>query len=138
MSFQGTRSAKESGHSLEFNGPLQKREHSLLVIRKRRKALDRLCSKQKFHSLLLHDNMHMRYPEKAWSYCLEFCAGGLYKPQGCLLGQLLFFPLARVVSVSCVCLVLYVISLVISNIWRPMWGLSETESVSNLGGILNP
>ena len=33
------RSAKESGHSLEFNGPLQMREHSLhslLVIRKKK------------------------------------------------------------------------------------------------------
>ena len=35
-SLQTRRSAKESGHSLEFNGPLQMREHSLLVIRRRR------------------------------------------------------------------------------------------------------
>ena len=42
------------GHSLEINGPLQIREHSLLVI----KALDRLCSKLEFHSLLLYDNIY--------------------------------------------------------------------------------
>ena len=54
---QARLSAKESGHSLEFNGPLQTREHSLLMIR-RRKALDLLCSKHKFHSLLLYDSIY--------------------------------------------------------------------------------
>ena len=42
------------GHSFEINGPLQIREHSLLVIR----ALDRLCSRPEFHSLLLYDNIY--------------------------------------------------------------------------------
>ena len=42
------------GHSLEINGPLHTREHSLLVIR----ALDRLCSRLEFHSLLLYDNIY--------------------------------------------------------------------------------
>ena len=42
------------GHSPEINGPLLIREHSLLVIR----ALDRLCSKPEFHSLLLYDNIY--------------------------------------------------------------------------------
>ena len=42
------------GHSLEINGPLQIREQSLLVI----KALDRLCSKLEFHSLLLYDHIY--------------------------------------------------------------------------------
>ena len=45
---------QEDGHSLETNGPLQVREHFLLVIR----ALDRLCSRPEFHSLLLYDNMY--------------------------------------------------------------------------------
>ena len=31
------RSAEESGHSLEFNGPLQTRELSLLVIRRKKR-----------------------------------------------------------------------------------------------------
>ena len=41
-------------HSLETNGPLQTREHALLVIR----ALNRLCSRLEFHCLLLYDNMY--------------------------------------------------------------------------------
>ena len=45
---------QEDGHSLEINGPLQIREHSLLVIR----ALDRLCSMPEFHSVLLYDNIY--------------------------------------------------------------------------------
>ena len=48
MFFQG------DGHSLEIDGPLQIREHSLLVIR----ALDRLCRRPEFHSPLLYDNMY--------------------------------------------------------------------------------
>ena len=58
MCLQTRCSAKESGHSLEFNGPLQTREHSLPVIRRKKGALDRLYSKQEFHSLLLYDNMY--------------------------------------------------------------------------------
>ena len=42
------------GHSLEINAPLHTREHSLLVIR----ALDRLCSRPEFHSLLLYDSIY--------------------------------------------------------------------------------
>ena len=42
------------GHSLEINGPLQIREHSLLVIR----ALDRFYCRLEFHSLLLYDNIY--------------------------------------------------------------------------------
>ena len=45
---------QEDGHSLETNGPLQVREHFLLVIR----ALDRLCSRPEFHSLLLYDSIY--------------------------------------------------------------------------------
>ena len=41
-------------HSLETNGPLQTREHFLLVIR----ALNRLCSRPEFHCLLLYNNMY--------------------------------------------------------------------------------
>ena len=58
MCLQTRCSAKESGHSLELNGPLQTREHSLPVIRRKKGALDRLYSKQEFHSLLLYDNMY--------------------------------------------------------------------------------
>ena len=74
---QTRRSAKESGHSLEFNGPLQTREHSLLVIRRKERALGRLCSRQGFHSPCCTITcMHLRCTEKAYSCSLEFCLGG--------------------------------------------------------------
>ena len=103
-------SAKESGYSLEFNGPLQTREHSLLVIR-RKKGLwtDSAVSWNFTPFCCTITFMHMRYTEKAQSYSLEFCPGGLYesKPQACLLAQ--FFPLAGVVyCLSLVCLVCFV------------------------------
>ena len=77
---QTRRSAKESGHSLEFNGPLQTREHSLLVIRRKERALDRLCSRQGFHSSCCTITcMHLHCTEKAYSCSLEFCLGGFIK-----------------------------------------------------------
>ena len=118
MCLQTRRSAKESGHSLVFNGPLQMRKHSLLVMR-RKKGLwtDSAVSRNFTPFCCTITFMHMCYTEKAWSYCLEFCPGGLYKskPQALLACAVIIFPLARVVSVPCVCLVFYVISLVISN-----------------------
>ena len=93
------RSAKETGHSLEFNGPLQTREHSLpyysLPVIRRKKGLwtDSAVNRNFTPFCCTITFMHMHYTEKAWSYSLEFCPGGLYKskPQACLLAQLLFF-----------------------------------------------
>ena len=104
MSLQTRRSAKESGHSLEFNGPLQMREHSLLVIRRRwglcaDSAVDRdftpLCC--------MISCMHLHCTEKASSCSLEFCLGGFYnnKQQLVLRSSV---PLARV----CIVCLLYV------------------------------
>ena len=103
---QTRRSAKESGHSLEFNGPLQTREHFLLEIRRRwglwaDSAVDRdftpLCYTK--------TRTHMRCAEKAYSCSLEFCLGGFYNKR-----QLLFCPVlflrSECISVFCVCLVL--------------------------------
>ena len=100
------RSAKESGHSLEFNGPLQTREHSLLEIRRRwglwaDSAVDRdftpLC-----YTITC---MHLCCAEKAYSCSLEFCLGGF-----CNKRQLVFCPVLflrpECASVFCVCLVL--------------------------------
>ena len=105
-SLQTRPSAKESGHSLEFNGPLQMREHSLLEIRKRwglwaDSAVDRdftpLC-----YTITC---MHLCCAEKAYSCSLEFCLGGFYNKW-----QLVFCPVLflqpECVSVFCVCLVL--------------------------------
>ena len=75
-SLQTRHSAKESGHSFEFDGPLQTREHSLLVIRRKKRALDRLCSRQGFHSPCTITCMHLCCTEKAYSCSLEFCLGG--------------------------------------------------------------
>ena len=99
-------SAKETGHSLEFNGPSQMREHSLPVIR-RKKGLwtDSAVSRNFSPFCCMITIMHMRYTEKPWSYSLEFCPGGLYKskPQACLLAQ--FFFLRPELCLSLVCLV---------------------------------
>ena len=94
------------GHSLEFNGPLQTREHSLLEIRRRwglwaDSAVDRdftpLC-----YTITC---MHLCCAEKAYSCSLEFCLGGF-----CNKRQLVFCPVLflrpECVSVFCVCLVL--------------------------------
>ena len=115
---QTRRSAKESGHSLEFNGPLQTREHFLLEIRRRwglwaDSAVDRdftpLC-----YTITC---MHLCCAEKAYSCSLEFCLGGFYNKW-----QLVFCPVlflwpecvcVCVWSVSCV--LFCVISLVIPN-----------------------
>ena len=52
------------------------REHSLLVIRRKKRALDRLCSRQGFHSPCCTITcMHLRCTEKAYSCSLEFCLG---------------------------------------------------------------
>ena len=77
-------SAKESGHSLEFNGPLQTREHSLLVIRRKRGLWIDSAVDTDFTPLCCTITcMHLRCTEKAYSRSLEFCLGGFYnnKPQ---------------------------------------------------------
>ena len=81
---QTRRSAKESGHSLEFNGPLQMREHSLLVIRRKRGLWTDSVVDRDFTPLCCTITcMHLRCTEKAYSRSLEFCLGGFYnnKPQ---------------------------------------------------------
>ena len=83
-SLQMRRSAKESGHSVEFNGPLQMREHSLLVIRRRRGLWTDSATDRDFTPLCcMITCMHL---EKAYSCILEFCLGGFYnnKPQSVL------------------------------------------------------
>ena len=83
-SLQMRHSAKESGHSLECNGPLQMREHSLLVIRRRRGLWTDSAADRDFTPLCCTITcMHLRCTEKAYSCSLEFCPGGFYnnKPQ---------------------------------------------------------
>ena len=105
-------SAKESGHSLEFNGPLQIREHSLPVIRRKKGLWTDSAVNRNFTPFCCTITfMHMRCTEQVWSYSLEFCPGGLYKNKlwACLLAQLLFF-----LWPECVCL-LYVLYLVLCH-----------------------
>ena len=83
-SLQTRHSAKESGHSLEFNGPLQTREHSLLVIRRIRGLWTDSAADWDFTPLCCTITcMHLHCTEKAYSCSLEFCLGGFYnnKPQ---------------------------------------------------------
>ena len=97
----------ESGHSLEFNGPLQMREHSLLVIRRKRGLWTDSAVDRDFTPLCCTITcVHLRCTEKAYSCSLEFCLGGFYidKPQ--LVCTVLFLRLECVLSVSCVSCVL--------------------------------
>ena len=105
MSLQTRCSAKESGHSLEFNSPLQTREHSLLVIRIKKRALDRLCSRQGFHSPCCKITwMHLHCTEKAYSCSLEFCLGGFIKINAVIFLQ----PECCIVCLLCVSYVVFV------------------------------
>ena len=118
---QTRRSAKESGHSLEFNGPLQTREHSLLVIRRKERALGRLCSRQGFHSPCCTITcMHLRCTEKAYSCSLEFCLGGFIKINRNWFCAVFSSGRSGILSVSCVSRVfcLRVISLTTSGAQR--------------------
>ena len=97
-------SAKESGHSLEFNGPLQTREHSLLVIRRIRGLWTDSAADRDFTPLWCTITcMHLCCTETAYSCSLEFCLGGFYnnKPQLVLHSSV---PLAGV----CIVCLLYV------------------------------
>ena len=77
MCLQMRRSAKESGHSLEFNGPLQMREHSFLVIRRIRGLWTDSAADRDFTPLCCTITcVHLRCTEKAYSCSLEFCLGG--------------------------------------------------------------
>ena len=124
---------------LEFNDPLQTRERSLLVIRRRRGLWTDSAADRDFTPLCCTITcMHLRCTEKAYSCSLEFCLGGFYnnKPQLVLRSSV---PPAGVCIVCLLC-----VSCVLSlchfacNTWRSRWGSSETERVSNPGGILNP
>ena len=77
------RSAKDSGHSLEFNGPLQMWEHSLLEIRRWGLWADSSVDRDFTPLCCTITCMHLRSTEKAYSCSLEFCLGGFYnnKPQ---------------------------------------------------------
>ena len=79
------------------------------------RALDRLCSRQGFHSPLLCDNMYA--PEKAYSYSLEFCLGGFYNKWQLVFCPVLFFRPECACHLSLVCVLFCVISLVISK-WQ--------------------
>ena len=99
--------AKETGHSLEFNGPLQMREHSLPVIRRKKGLWTDSAVNRSFTPFCCTITfMHMHYTEKAQSYSLEFCPGGLYKskPQACSLAQFFFLWLELCLSLVCVSL----------------------------------
>ena len=135
-SLQTRPSAKESGHSLEFNGPLQTREHSLLEIRRRwglwaNSAVDRdftpLC-----YTITC---MHLRCAEKAYSCSLEFCLGGFYNKR-----QLVFYPVLflwpECASVFCVCLVLCHFT---RNLQHPfvLMSLFKWKRKGNLGVMLS-
>ena len=82
--------------------------------------------------------MHLRCAEKAYSCSLEFCLGGFYNKRQLVFCPVLFLRPECVCVWSVSCVLFCVISLVISNIWHPTWGSSETERVNNPGGILNP
>ena len=95
------------GHSLEVNGPLQTREHSLLEIRRRwglwaNSAVDRdftpLC-----YTITC---MHLRCAEKAYSCSLEFCLGGFYNKWQLVFCPVLFLWPEWVCIICLVCLVL--------------------------------
>ena len=135
-SLQTRRSAKESGHSLEFNGPLQMREHSLLEIRRRwglwaDSAVDRdftpLCYTITY--------MHLHCAEKVYSCSLEFCLGGFYNKQQLVFCPVLFLWPEYACHLSLACVLFCVISLVISNtclwlsniVYHAKWNNSEKD-----------
>ena len=95
----------ESGHSLEFNGPLQTREHSLLEIRRWGLWADSAVDRDFTPLCYTITCMHLRCAEKAYSCSLEFRLGGFYNKR-----QLVFCPVLflrpECASVFCVCLVL--------------------------------
>ena len=100
-------SAKESGHSLEINGPLHTREHSLLVIRRRRGLWTDSAADRDFTPLCCTITcMHLRCTEKAYSCSLEFCLGGLYNNKVQIVCAVLFLWLECVYRLSLVCVCL--------------------------------
>ena len=116
MCLQTRHSAKESGHSLEFNGPLQTREHSFLVIRRKKglwtdSAVDRDFTPRCYTITC----MHLCCAEKAYSCSLEFCLGGFYNKRQLGFCPVLFLRPQCACRLSFVCVLFYVISLVISN-----------------------
>ena len=116
-------SAKESGHSLEFNGPLQTREHSLLVIRRKRGLWIDSAVDTDFTPLCCTITcMHLRCTEKAYSRSLEFCLGGFSNNKPQLVLRSSVPPPECVLSVTCLSRVLSLCNFT-HNIWRPMWGL---------------
>ena len=103
------------GHSLEINGPLHTREHSLLVIRRRRGLWADSAADRDFTPLCCTITcMHLRCTEKAYSCSLEFCLGGLYNNKAHIVWAVLFCS-SGTCRLSFVCVLFYVISLVISN-----------------------
>ena len=99
---------KKSGHNLEFNGPLQTRKHSLLVIRRKRGLWTDSAVDRDFTPLCCRITcMHLRGTEKAYSCNLEFCLGAFYnnKPQLVLCSSV---PLARVCIVCLLCVLCFV------------------------------
>ena len=152
MRLQTRRSARESGHSLEFSGPLQTREHSLPVIRKKKRLWTDSAVNMNFTPFCcMITFMHMRCTEQVWSYSLEFCPGGYIKinrEPACLCSY--YFSSGQSVSVSCMSYVLfYVISLVISknflymifSFWmlsfKPAFSLSSFTSIKRLSSSLH-
>ena len=101
-------SAKESGHSLEFNGPLQTREHSFLVIR-RKKGLWTDSAVDRDFTPLLYDNMYA--PVLYWKGLFMqsgILPRGLYKNKPQLVLRSFFPPAGAVYCLSLVCLVCFV------------------------------
>ena len=101
------------------------------------RALDRLCSKQEFHSLLLYDNIyaHALYWEGLVMQSGILPRGLFIKINRSLFAQFFSSGWSCVfVCFLCVC----VLSLChfARNIWHPTWGSSETQRVSNPGRIL--
>ena len=116
-SLQTRCSAKESGHNLEFNGPLQTREHSLLVIRRKRGLWTDSAVERDFTPLCVTITcMHLRCTEEAYTCSLEFCLGGFYNKWQLVFCPVLFFRPECACHLSLVCVLFCVISLVMSSI----------------------
>ena len=97
------------GHSLEINGPLHTREHSLLVLRRRRGLWTDSAADRDFTPLCCTITcMHLRCTEKAYSCSLEFCLGGFYNNKLQLVLRSFFPPAGAVYCLSLVCLVCFV------------------------------
>ena len=96
----------ESGHSLEYNGPFQMREHSLLEIRRWGLWADSAVDRDFTPLCYTITCMHLRCAEKAYSCSLEFCLGGFYNKRQLVFCPVLFLRPECVCRLSLVCLVL--------------------------------